>query len=34
MTREKIRDLKVMSKISKINDPYLTDLYKKALFGE
>ena len=34
MTRDRIRDLKVMSKITKINDPYLTDIYRKALYGE
>ena len=34
MTRDKIRDLKVMSKINKINDPDLTDIYRRALYGE
>ena len=34
MTIDRIRDIKVMSKISKINDPYLTDIYKKAIYGE
>ena len=34
MTRDKIRDLKVMSQINKINDPDLTDIYRRALYGE
>ena len=32
MTKEKIRDLKIMTQINKINDPYLTDIYKRALY--
>ena len=32
MTKNKIRDLKVMTNISKIKDPELIDLYKRALY--
>ena len=32
MTRDKIRDLKVMAKINKIKDPDLIDTYKRALY--
>jgi hypothetical protein len=33
MTKDKIRDLKIMAQINKINDPYLTDIYKRALYN-
>ena len=33
MTKEKIRDLKIMAKINKINDPYLKDIYRRALYN-
>ena len=31
MTKDKVRDLKVMAKISMINDPELIDIYKRAV---
>lgn len=34
MTKNKIRDLKVMTNISKIKDPELIDLYKRALYDD
>ena len=34
MTKNKIRDLKVMANISKIKDPELIDLYKRALYDD
>ena len=33
MTKEKIRDLKIMAQINKTNDPYLTDIYRRALYN-
>ena len=33
MTKEKIRDLKIMAKINKIKDPDLIDTYKRALYS-
>ena len=33
MTKDKIRDLKIMAQINKINYPYLTDIYKRALYN-
>ena len=33
MTKDKIRDLKIMAKISKINDPELIDIYKRAVYS-
>ena len=31
MTKEKIRDLKIMAKIKKIKDPFLIDIYKRVI---
>ena len=33
MTKEKVRDLKVMAKINKTNDPEIIDIYKRAVFS-
>ena len=32
MTKDKIRDLKIMAKINKINDPEIIDIYKRAVY--
>ena len=33
MTKEKIRDLKIMAKINKTNDPEIIDIYKRAVYS-
>ena len=33
MTKEKVRDLKIMAKINKINDPELIDRYRKVVYN-
>ena len=32
MSNDKIRDLKIMAKINRTNDPYLADIYRRALY--
>ena len=32
MSSDKIRDLKIMAKINRTNDPYLADIYRRALY--
>ena len=34
MTKDKIRDLKIMAKINKIQDPELIETYKRSLYWE
>ena len=34
MTKERIRDLRIIAKINRLNDPYLSDIYKRALYNE
>ena len=34
MTKDRIRDFKIMAKINRINDPYIADIYKRALYNE